>query len=108
MVQLGSAIPEHANYLSLVALRAGDLDLARTIIADWERQAPKDIMALKQHAHLEFACGAFGKVLDLTAKIHAMDPKNRWANEYRDAALNGIRALSQRLPEKKEPPPKPK
>jgi len=104
VVKLGDVQPDEAGYLSIIALDMRDLELARIIITQWERQAPKDMQMLTNLGQLELLCGAYGKALDVAEKMRALDPRNTYAAIYRDRALDGIRALSRRLPQKKAGP----
>jgi len=98
LVALGNIPPDQAFYLAHVAMEMGKLDLARWIIADWERRAPADPQALRRRAEVELLGGAYRKVLEVTAKMLAINRKDPLALRYRDAALKHIHAQAKAAP----------
>src|SRR5262249_49323100 len=60
LVALGAVRSFHAYYLTVIARDMNEVDLARTILADWERQAAKDdIRPMQQRAQVELLGGAY-------------------------------------------------
>jgi hypothetical protein len=59
----GGIRPDQAYYLAHVAIEMNELDLARGIIADWERQAPQDLQALRKRVTVELKAGACGRAV---------------------------------------------
>jgi tetratricopeptide (TPR) repeat protein/tRNA A-37 threonylcarbamoyl transferase component Bud32 len=85
-VLLGGIRLFEAERLSRYALDLKDLDLARAIIRQWRRQAPKDIVLLRRQVELELLSGAYGRVLELTDKTKDKDMLG-----YRSRAIEQIR-----------------
>jgi tetratricopeptide (TPR) repeat protein len=94
---LGQVSPSEGYYLSRIALDMRDLDLARAIIAEWQRQAPKDLKCLAHRAELELLSGAFGRAIEVTNQILAVDPKHKPALSFRKRAVEGIRRQAEEV-----------
>jgi hypothetical protein len=96
LVALGLS-PDQAPNLVVVALGAGEVDLARTIVADWERQAPGDLAVQRMRLGVEYAGGAYARVLEVAAKVLARSPKDTGALRYQSAARARIREQARSL-----------
>jgi tetratricopeptide (TPR) repeat protein len=96
LVALGGVRPFQASPLAVIAREMNDLDLARAILADWQRQSPRDLKALLQRAEVELRGGAYGRVLEMVDQILSLDAKNKQAPAYRARALEGIRRLAEK------------
>jgi tetratricopeptide (TPR) repeat protein len=94
---LGKIFPSESYYLSRIALDMKDLSLAHYIIAEWERQAPKDLKCLAHRAELELLSGAFGRAIEVTNQILKVDPKHKLALSFRKRALEGIRRQAEEV-----------
>jgi serine/threonine-protein kinase len=74
LVALGGVSPLQASHLSQLALECGELDLARSILAEWERQAPTDLAAHRRRLAVELQAGAYRAALKSAKKILAQEP----------------------------------
>jgi tetratricopeptide (TPR) repeat protein/predicted Ser/Thr protein kinase len=91
-VLLGDLGPFETEQLSRLALNQKDLDLARALLGEWERQAPRDLKVLRRRAKLELLAGAYGRVLELTAKTTDKEMLG-----YRSQAIQHIRQQADKL-----------
>ncbi len=90
-VRAGPLRPHQASYLSIVALEMNDLDVARWIIAGWEREAPGDLELLRRRLAVEFKGGAYERVLQVAGKILARRAHDKEALQYQAAARARLR-----------------
>jgi tetratricopeptide (TPR) repeat protein/tRNA A-37 threonylcarbamoyl transferase component Bud32 len=98
LVALGRVRVFWAFYLTVIARDMNEVDLARTIIADWERQAAKDdVRPLLQKAQVELLGGAYGRARAVANRILKIDPSNEQAARYRGLAIQGIRNQAEAL-----------
>jgi hypothetical protein len=56
-----------------------DLDLARTLLSQWEQREPGDERALRCRIRLETANGALGPALKLLDRVLVVSPNDAWA-----------------------------
>jgi tetratricopeptide (TPR) repeat protein len=103
MVALGGIRPDQASRLAHVAIETGQYDLARWIVADWERQAPDDLEALRKRARVELKAGAYGRAIEAAErlrmqadKVLSTRPKDQQAQAcHRDAETYRAQAVEQ-------------
>jgi hypothetical protein len=69
LLALGEMSADEAYPLSLIALKFGELDLARQVLDQWGQRAPKDPPLLEQGARLAFAAKAWGSAYDLAGQM---------------------------------------
>jgi tetratricopeptide (TPR) repeat protein/predicted Ser/Thr protein kinase len=99
IMALGEVPPSQAYWLWNIAGQDRQLDLARSIIADWERQAPNDIEAKVARATIERVGGAYQKALDILEDVVKKNPKH-------EEALRNQRLARQKLEELRKRPEK--
>jgi tetratricopeptide (TPR) repeat protein len=78
LVALGGVRVDQMLHLTIVALQMDDLDLARRLVSEWQRQAPGDLIALRRRAAVELKGGAYGRALeaaDAVLKVRRGDPE---------------------------------
>jgi tetratricopeptide (TPR) repeat protein len=73
-----------------VALEANELALARFLMSDWERLAPKDKMIAYRRAQLELRAGAFGPAVKAAQQAVARDPANEDAKRLLETATKKL------------------
>ena len=73
---MGEVPPAQASLLWNIAGQGRQLDLARSIIGDWERQAPHDIEAKVARATIERVGGAYLRALELLDEVLKKDPNH--------------------------------
>jgi tetratricopeptide (TPR) repeat protein len=93
LAALGGTPGDSAGFLADVALGLGDVDLARRFVAAWEQQERGSSAALRKRLQVEFAGGAYGRVLDLARQLLARNPGDEVA--IRHQALARARILRQ-------------
>jgi tetratricopeptide (TPR) repeat protein len=106
LVDLGGVRPDQAGILVQIALKNGELDLARSILAQWERQVPKEnIPALLNRAEVELAGGSCRRAAELANRVLKVRPKDTDAQRISSDAINKIheQALLFPLPDKDRP-----
>jgi Flp pilus assembly protein TadD len=86
----GHCSPEIAALITKVAIEAGDLDLARTAINAWERQAPGDLRALRRRMTVEFRSEAYGPAVAAAERVLARQPHDNDAQNIRAIALKHL------------------
>jgi hypothetical protein len=86
--------PDAAPYLIVVALGTGEDGLASVIVSDWERLAPNDLSVQHKRLEIEFAQGAYGRVLETASKVLKRDPRDKVALQYQALARARIREQS--------------
>src|SRR5262249_4854995 len=91
LLALGDLPPRQAEILSRPTLEAGEVDLARQVVAGWERQAGKDLAPLYRRLAIEMEAKAYGPALDLADRILKSRPKDKEAHRQRAAAIAGLR-----------------
>jgi tetratricopeptide (TPR) repeat protein len=90
LLDLGRLPPWQAAMVATVAIDADDLDLARSVIADWERQAPKDILLWRKRSVVEIKARAYGPAIAAADKILELKPNDAEALRYRSIALERL------------------
>jgi tetratricopeptide (TPR) repeat protein len=92
LVALGRVPRFQAFYLTVIARDTNEVDLARTILVDWERQAARDdVGPLLQRAQVELLGGAYGRARAVANRILAIAPGNEQATRYRALAVERMR-----------------
>jgi tetratricopeptide (TPR) repeat protein len=91
LVTLGNVRPDEAVHLAHVATEMDEFDLARGILTNAERQAPKNLDLLRRRAEVELKGGAYGKALAAADRVLSAAPKDPKALRYRAEALAAIR-----------------
>jgi tetratricopeptide (TPR) repeat protein len=87
LVELGPLYPSHAMELSQLAVNMNELDLARRILTDWERQAPGDVNVQRRRMVVEYKGEAYGLALKAANKVLDRQPRDAEALAIRKAAL---------------------
>jgi serine/threonine protein kinase/Tfp pilus assembly protein PilF len=90
LVELGGLRQFQANYLCQLALAMNEIDLARWILAEWERSAPDDLVVQRRRLAIEWNGQAYARVLATAKKILQHDPNDPRAKEYAAEALKQI------------------
>jgi tetratricopeptide (TPR) repeat protein len=93
MLQLAPVRADQAEILVRTALLAGDHDLARSLVADWERLAPDDLRPRRLRAQVEFLTGAYALALKAADQVLARKADDAEARFYRTRALDELRKL---------------
>jgi tetratricopeptide (TPR) repeat protein/tRNA A-37 threonylcarbamoyl transferase component Bud32 len=105
LVQLGP-IPLDSLGLVVVAEQEGDLDLARAIVSDLERQAPGNLEVLYWRAHVELVAGAYWRAKEAAEKVLKIKADHSRAQGVRSKAIELIRQEAEALgPADKKTPP---
>jgi tetratricopeptide (TPR) repeat protein len=105
LLALGDVRPDQADELSIIALKTGQLDLARALVAMWERQAPTDLKAVRRRARVELEGGAYGRALEAANRVLAPWPQDQEALDCRAKAIERAREEARRLPAPDKGPP---
>jgi hypothetical protein len=75
IMALGDADPERAQYMAgLAAVLIGELDLARSILAEWERRSPRDHEAWAWRAFIERIGGSYGRSMTAAQEALRLKP----------------------------------
>jgi tetratricopeptide (TPR) repeat protein len=90
LVALG-VTPDSAPYLIKVALGTGQVDLARVIVAAWQRLAPRDLAVQRVRMEVEYTGGAYGRVLETAGEVLERSRKDKVALLYQGRARTRIR-----------------
>jgi serine/threonine protein kinase len=77
------------------AFKLGDYDLARELIAKWERREPDKPLVLHKRIELEIAVGALGAARDRLDLLLARKPGDAWAATQKKNLSEKIRALAE-------------
>jgi tetratricopeptide (TPR) repeat protein len=91
LLSYGDPPPFQARALIVIALKRNDLDLARWLVAGWERQAPDDLEVVRQRMVIEFKGGAYERVGQTAEKVLRRQPKDELALRYRAEAKARLR-----------------
>src|SRR5262249_10200269 len=97
-VALGGVRGDEAFSLSHVAIETGQYDLARAIVAEWERQAPGNLSALRKRADVELRAGAYGPALRAIDAILKQKPDDEEALRWQALAVAQIRRQAEKQP----------
>jgi tetratricopeptide (TPR) repeat protein len=89
LVALGISADD-APDLVVVALGTGNVNLARTIVADWERRAPADLGMRHKRLEVELAGGAYGRVLKTAELVLKQSAGDKVALHYQALARKKI------------------
>jgi len=87
LISRGRLNPGQAALVASVTIEADELDLARWVIRDWEREAPEDQMAWRKRLIVEFRAGAYGPAVAAADKILKRLPDDAFTRDYRAAAV---------------------
>jgi tetratricopeptide (TPR) repeat protein len=98
LIGLGDVRPDQAFFLVQIAVRTDRLDLARYVLARWERQTPKDVKAMQKRAEVELAGGAYGRAIEAADGVLALEPKDPSALRVRTQAIARIREQARLFP----------
>jgi tetratricopeptide (TPR) repeat protein len=96
LLQMGPLRPEEAGKFAQVAINAREYDLARLILADWERQTA-DIEAVKLRVELEIQAGCHFAALQYVERWGQQTPADRRIAAYRSQVVERIRQASKSL-----------
>ena len=92
LLRFGELRPDESDLAASVALAVGEIDLARSIIREWERGAGNaDLAPVRKRMIVEFRAGAYGAVLQATATILGKLPADERAREYREQSIKKLR-----------------
>jgi hypothetical protein len=86
LIELGPLYPSHALELSQLAIGLKEQDLARRILADWERQTPRDLNVQRRRMVVEYNSEAYGPALKAANMVLDREPKDAEALAIRRAA----------------------
>jgi tetratricopeptide (TPR) repeat protein len=90
LLELGRLPPWQSAVVASLAIDADEIDLARWVIADWERQAPKDILLWRKRLAVEFKSQAYGPAIAAADKILELKPNDAQAKRLRGVALERL------------------
>jgi tetratricopeptide (TPR) repeat protein len=90
LIALAGISPAQGPLLTKVALAAEDLDLARWVVAQWQRQAPHDRAALRMRAMVELKGSAYGRALAAVKEVLEVRPGDRQALSLREMAIDQL------------------
>jgi hypothetical protein len=96
LVSLGVS-RDTATDLIVVALGTGDVGLASEIVFAWERLAPHARAVQHKRLEVEFAWGAYSRVLETAGKVLKRFPKDSVALKYEGLARSRIRQQARAL-----------
>jgi hypothetical protein len=105
LLALGDVRPDQAEFLVQIALRTGQIDLARAIVGMWERQAPRDLEGVRWRVKVELAGGAYGRAIEAADCVLSVVPQDPVALRHRAEAIAGAREEARRLPSPDRAPP---
>jgi serine/threonine protein kinase/tetratricopeptide (TPR) repeat protein len=105
LVALGGLRVDQMPHLTVVALQMDDLDLARRLVSEWQRQAPGDLIALRRRAAVELKGGAYGRALEAADAVLKALPGDPQALRLRGQALEQIRKQAESLKAGDKRPP---
>jgi hypothetical protein len=91
-------------YLEMVSALQ-DPDLARALLARWERLAPGDPQILRIRIPMEISAGAAGSASRLIDQLLLQNPVDPWALEQKEAARAKLRELLDAAPTSVKPNP---
>jgi tetratricopeptide (TPR) repeat protein len=97
---LGDLDPDQADLLAGAASGLGDLDLARGILADWERRAGDDPRLLRRRLDVEIRAGAYGPAVRVADRLLEKAPRDEEVREKRSQALAALRKQASQLDKK--------
>jgi tetratricopeptide (TPR) repeat protein/predicted Ser/Thr protein kinase len=80
-----------------VALGADDNDLARQLVAEWERQQPGDPDPLSYRALIELRAGAYGSAMDAAEKVLQKKPHDEPMLRIKQEAAEKLLEQTRRL-----------
>jgi tetratricopeptide (TPR) repeat protein len=91
LVALGDMRPFQANALAGIARDLKELDLARWILAEWERQHPDDLDIQWRRITVEWDARAYPRVVQAAEAILKRKPEDPEAKRVKAAALRMMR-----------------
>jgi hypothetical protein len=107
LIATRDADPRRNAFLVGLAVRVGEVDLARSVVAAWERRSPSDPEALAHRAAVEWRGGSYSRAIAAAQQTLRAKPGHRLARLALDASLRlqclETRALAAELPD--YPPP---
>jgi tetratricopeptide (TPR) repeat protein len=90
LVACGNLSPDIAALVTTVAIDAGDLNLARTVLTEWERQSPGDLRAARRRMKVEYNSEAFGPAIVAADRILCRRPDDADAQRIRADAIRRL------------------
>ncbi len=75
----------------LLAKAAKEINLARLLLDDWQRQQPGNLAALRQRAEVEFEAEAYGPAVKAAEQVLRKEPGNARMRKIRDQAARKVR-----------------
>jgi tetratricopeptide (TPR) repeat protein len=104
LLERGPLPPWQAQLIADVAIGTGDFDLARRVLADWERQAPKDVSLWRERLEVEFQSNSFAKAIQAADKILALKPGDADAKQARRRAVERLQKQAKDYAPPTDPP----
>jgi tetratricopeptide (TPR) repeat protein len=92
--------PIRANYFMpfcKVAVYADDVELARRVLGQWQKQTPSDVEYLKFRATVELKAGAYGQAITAANRVLDAQPKDLEASQLLKEALEKYRQEGETL-----------
>ncbi len=89
--------PENAADLAVVAAKAGEVGLARTVLDEWQRAAPNDPEVWRWRAAAEMRAGAYAEALRSADRYLKHKPDDKEVLGFRKAAVEKLRELVGKL-----------
>src|SRR5262245_16798462 len=100
LLAAGEFCPEQGFSLAVMAISVDEVDLARWVLREWERQAPQDPRILEQRARAEWQAGSYGTTVRLVDQILQRKLSAREAESWtklRDQAVEKLRSEAQAI-----------
>ena len=89
MMVLGDADPMRAGIMAGLAVRIGEVDLARSILAEWERRSPRDPEAWAWRAAIERIGGSYGRAMTAAQERSGRSRATRSPEAHSTVRWNG-------------------
>jgi tetratricopeptide (TPR) repeat protein len=97
LIARGRLSPTQAALVASVTIEAGEYDLARGVIRDWERQAPRDVLLWRKRLDVAFRAGDYGSAVAAADTILQRLPGDADARRLRAAAVERLAAQGKTL-----------
>src|SRR5262249_46208143 len=95
LVRLGLR-PEQGYPLSLMGVYRGEVDLARWVLSEWQRQRPKDPRLPGQRVVVAYRSGEYARAVELIDEIVKRDP--RQAGQWQGLRAEAVARLKEATP----------
>ncbi len=93
LAALGRLAPQMANSAARIAIGTKEFDLARSIIADWQRWDTADPRALRLRMLVEYAAGAYGPAIQAADALLALQPDDAEALRVKKQSRQQLRSI---------------